>query len=131
LFHLLPVLFLASCYFDATPPEESELHDDGPVLAFRADGFDPGAAVLVSWTESGQTVESAAGRYSADPGGRIAFTLVLAKGTASTDLVVKVDANGDRAFSTGTDLQFSSTISPLADGKTTDVIKNAANFSTL
>jgi|GEM_PF-2612568 len=126
---LLPVFFLASCYFDATPPEESELHDDGPVLAFRANGFKPGAAVRVSWTESGQPMVSADGRYSADAGGRVAFTLVLAKGTASTVLVVTVDGDGDGEFSTG-DKQFMETV-PLEDEKTKNVIKTYSEFSAI
>ena len=92
------VLILAgflSCYYDATPPDPSELNDSGPRLILSMDGFTPASDVYVRfWDKSAKAYPLSYG-LKIDAGGSFQLEIVTELGTTSAGLFVFVDENQD------------------------------------
>jgi hypothetical protein len=89
----------AICFFDAFPPDPSELYDIRPKLTLNLSGFAPQARAYVRYWDGSQAYAfpSSYALYI-DAGGRLQTQLSLSPESLTADVLVYVDENKNDTF---------------------------------
>ncbi len=91
---VLALLFAVSCYYDATPPLDSELNDIRPRVILRLSGFSPNAPVRIRyWDNQGAAAYPEKFRLFTDLQGGLLVSITAALGTTTLSFLLYVDEN--------------------------------------
>jgi hypothetical protein len=119
-----------SCTYDATPPDESSIHDQKQTLMIDAVGLTAQRLISLRYTDALGSTTLETSREKTDANGRLLYPLLMARGTRTYTVTIIVDASGDGAFSMGSgDKTYTQTSSFTTDNELRKLPLVLADFS--
>lgn len=130
---LIPILLMIGwqCTYDSTPPDADKINDGKPLLMLDLAGFSALRSVQIQYTDALGTTTLATAAEKTDATGRLVYPLYMARGTRNLTMLLRIDENGDGAFTSGAGdrkCQFSAAFVSDSEIKKV-VLNNAADFS--